>query len=180
MIGYKTMLKVLDLFSGTGTFVRAFFKEGFQISLSSDYNSDSKVFHETIPIQGEGEKIPFFLGDIKDLSFKDIPKHDVLCGGFPCQPFSIAGKMKGFRDERSYSLFALFDIIEEKKPRYLVLENVKNILSHDKGRSFQIILKILDDIGYEVVYKILDTCQITGIPQHRESVYSWSSSRAGF
>jgi DNA (cytosine-5)-methyltransferase 1 len=100
-----------------------------------------------------------------------IPSHDILVGGFPCQPFSIAGNQEGFNDERSNVFWKILSIIEHHKPACIILENVKNLVSHDNGNTFKTILENLESRGYSVCYRILNTSQLTGIPQNRERIY---------
>jgi DNA (cytosine-5)-methyltransferase 1 len=111
------------------------------------------------------------LKNLNDINVEDIPPHDILTGGFPCQPFSIAGLQEGFKDERSNVFWKILSIVEYHKPRCVILENVKNILSHDNGETFNTIKCNLENKGYYIRYKVLNTADITGIPQHRERIY---------
>ena len=111
------------------------------------------------------------LKDINDIKPTDIPYHDILTAGFPCQPFSIAGNKKGFEDYRSNVFWKILEIIDHHNPLCVVLENVKNLLSHDNGNSFKIINDNLLKRNYLIKYKILNTCDITDIPQNRERIY---------
>lgn len=171
--GPKTpKFKFIDLFAGIGGFRMAFQKAGGKCVFSSDWDKHSQETYEA----NYGEKP---VGDIRQVKVSDIPQHDILCAGFPCQPFSIAGVSKkislgrkhGFEDERQGNLF--FDIakiLKEKKPKAFLLENVKNLLSHDKGRTFEIIYNTLtEELGYKVFYKIIDAQGV--VPQHRERIY---------
>jgi DNA (cytosine-5)-methyltransferase 1 len=106
--------------------------------------------------------------DIKDT---DIPKSDILTAGFPCQPFSIAGMQKGFDDERSNVFWKILSIIKNNEPKIVILENVKNLQSHDNGKTFKIIIENLEKLNYYIKYSILNTSKITGIPQNRERIY---------
>jgi DNA (cytosine-5)-methyltransferase 1 len=108
------------------------------------------------------------LKDLNDVNIEDIPPHDILTGGFPCQPFSIAGLQEGFRDERSNVFWKILTIIDRHQPKCVILENVKNLVSHDEHKTFNIIKSNLEKKGYNICYKILNTADITGIPQHRE------------
>ena len=162
----------IDLFAGIGGMRIAFEKSGGRCVFSSEWNKFSQQTYET----NFGE-VPD--GDITKIDAKDIPNHDILVGGFPCQPFSIAGvsskkalgRKHGFEDETQGTLF--FDIvriIREKKPRAFLLENVKNLKSHDKGNTFRVIMKKLrEDLGYDVHYKIVDASSV--VPQHRERIF---------
>ena len=116
---------------------------------------------------GEGE---LYEGDITKINPRDIPDHDLLVGGFPCQAFSIAGKRAGFDDTRGTLFFEVARILRDRRPRCVLLENVKGLLSHDGGKTFQTILKVLSDIGYRVEWQILNSKNF-GVPQNRERVF---------
>ena len=108
--------------------------------------------------------------DITTISTNKIPDHDLLVGGFPCQAFSVAGKRAGFNDTRGTMFFEIARILADKKPQHLLLENVKGLLSHDSGRTFQTILKVLTDLGYGVEWQVLNSKDF-GVPQNRERVF---------
>lgn len=116
---------------------------------------------------GGGE---LYEGDIRTVDLPDIPDHDLLVGGFPCQAFSIAGKRGGFDDTRGTLFFEIARILRDKRPRCVLLENVKGLLSHDSGKTFQTILKVLSDIGYRVEWQVLNSKDF-GVPQNRERVF---------
>jgi DNA (cytosine-5)-methyltransferase 1 len=122
-------------------------------------------------IYDENFKHKLTLKNLNDINVEDIPPHDILTGGFPCQPFSIAGLQEGFKDERSNVFWKILSIIDYHKPKCVILENVKNILSHDNGETFNTIKCNLENKGYYIRYKVLNTADITGIPQHRERIY---------
>ncbi len=162
--------KFIDLFAGIGGIRLAYQKVGGKCVFSSEYNKFAKVTYEA----NFGE-VPF--DDITVIDEKSIPNHDVLLAGFPCQPFSIAGVSKkkslgrdhGFLDETQGTLF--FDIariIKEKKPKVFMLENVKNLVAHDKGRTFEVIYNTLDELDYSVHFRVLDGKHF--VPQHRERI----------
>ena len=109
-------------------------------------------------------------GDATTINPEDLPDFDLLVGGFPCQAFSIAGKRKGFDDTRGTLFFDIARILAEKRPRHLVLENVKGLLSHDSGKTFQTILGVLSDLGYRVEWQVLNSKDF-GVPQNRERIY---------
>ena len=109
-------------------------------------------------------------GDATTIEPWRIPDFDLLVGGFPCQAFSIAGKQQGFSDTRGTLFFDIARICAEKRPRYLVLENVKGLLSHDNGQTFQTILRVLADLGYRVEWQVLNSKNF-GVPQNRERVF---------
>ena len=170
--GKTEPLKFIDLFCGIGGFRYAFERAGASCVFSSDWDKYSQVTYAA----NFGEN-PH--GDIHAVAVADVPKHDILCGGFPCQPFSLAGVSKknslgrkhGFDDEKQGNLFfSIADIIDYHKPAAFVLENVKNLKSHDKGRTFQVIYDTLTKaLGYQVHTKIIDARNVA--PQHRERIF---------
>ena len=109
-------------------------------------------------------------GDITKINAKELPDFDCLVGGFPCQAFSIAGKRRGFDDTRGTLFFDLARILREKQPRYFVFENVKGLLSHDKGNTFRTIIATIDELGYDCQWSVLNSKNF-GVPQNRERVY---------
>ena len=164
--GIKPTLKMIDLFSGTGAFTNAFEKTGnVECVFSNDMVEWSKKAYDSNFTHKQT------LGNLNDIKTEDIPKHDILTGGFPCQPFSIAGKQEGFDDERSNVFWKILSIIDYHNPCCVILENVKNLVTHDEGKTFDIIKKNLTERGYHLRFKVLDTAEITGIPQHRERIY---------
>lgn len=169
----KAKFTFIDLFAGIGGFRLAFQNAGGKCVFSSDWDKYSRETYEA----NYGEEPA---GDIRKVNIEeDIPNHDILCGGFPCQPFSLAGVSKkislgrkhGFDDERQGNLFfEIAKILKAKRPKAFLLENVKNLLSHDKGRTFEIIYNTLtEELGYKVEYKIIDASSV--VPQHRERIY---------
>lgn len=167
--------RFVDLFAGIGGIRMGFEAHGGDCVFTSEWNDFStKTYRENYPAGGEHALI----GDIVSFPAEEVPSHDVLLGGFPCQPFSIAGVSKknamgrphGFECTTQGTLF--FDvarIIAAKRPAAFLLENVKNLLSHDKGRTFDVILQTLrDELGYEVHYRVVDGQHFT--PQHRERI----------
>jgi len=160
-------IKFIDLFAGTGAFSLVLGKNNkFKCVFSNDMMKCSKQIYE---LNHPDHK--FTLQDLNDIKVEDIPHHDLLCGGFPCQPFSIAGDKKGFDDNRSNVFWKIIEILEKHKPEIIILENVKNLKSHDNGNTYNIIETKLQDTGYYIKTSILDTCKITTIPQHRERIY---------
>jgi len=119
---------------------------------------------------GYDERSKLYEGDITKVKAEEIPDHDLLVGGFPCQAFSIAGKRGGFEDTRGTLFFEIARIAQEKRPRLILLENVKGLLSHDKGRTFGAILTTLDEIGYDCQWQVLNSKNF-GVPQNRERVF---------
>jgi DNA (cytosine-5)-methyltransferase 1 len=156
----------IDLFAGIGGFRIAMQQLGGKCVFSSEIDKYAKLTYEL----NFGE-VPF--GDITKINENDIPEHDVLCAGFPCQAFSIAGKRKGFKDETRGTLF--FDIariIEAKRPKAFFLENVKGLTNHDKGRTLKTILKVLrEDLNYYVPEPKIMNAKDFGVPQNRERIF---------
>lgn len=158
-------LKLVDLFAGTGAFTHAF-GEQVDVVFSNDFVPSSKSIYDL-----NNPTHALTLKDINTLNASDIPPHDILTGGFPCQPFSMAGHQKGFEDPRSNVFWKIMEIVDHHHPKCVVLENVKNLKSHDDGKTFQIVISSLEKRGYTVYYKVLNTSDITGIPQNRERIY---------
>lgn len=156
-------MKFIDLFAGIGGIRLGFEKIGGQCVFSSEWDKYAQDIYEA----NFGER-PF--GDINDIAPKNIPDHDFLLAGFPCQPFSIAGKQLGFTDTRGTLFFNIEKILKAKNPYGFLLENVKRLTTHDKGRTFQIILEKLANLGYTVYHKVLNSLDY-GIPQKRERIY---------
>lgn len=152
----------IDLFAGLGGFRIALESLGGQCLFSSEINSHACDIYE----KNFGDN-PFC--DITQLNPSTLPSFDVLCAGFPCQAFSIAGKKKGFEDTRGTLFFEVCRIIKEKKPKIVLLENVKNLIQHDSGQTFSTILSSLKDLDYHVYFKILNAKDFS-IPQHRERI----------
>lgn len=158
-------MKFIDLFCGIGGFHLAF-KGKAECVLACDWDEYAKkTYLLNFPDTN-------FLSDVSKINPKEIEDHDILCAGFPCQPFSIAGHKEGFSHPTQGTLF--FDIIrivKEKKPRVVFLENVKNILSHDSGKTFETIKKSLENEGYFFTSKILNACKYGNLPQNRERIF---------
>lgn len=163
--------KFIDLFAGIGGFRIALEKLGGQCVFTSEWDKFSqktyKAWFDEVPV-----------GDIRDVNPSTIPSHDILAAGFPCQPFSIAGVSKkkslgrahGFKDATQGTLFfTLATIIEAKRPPVVLLENVKNLVSHDKGNTWKVIRQTLEDLNYFVASEILDAAY--WVPQHRERIF---------
>lgn len=154
----------IDLFAGIGGFHQAMSNLGGTCVMASEIDEYAiKTYRRNYGIESEK--------DITKINEKDVPDHDVLCGGFPCQSFSKAGKQMGFEDKTKGTLF--FDIariLKEKKPSYIILENVRNLLSHDNKNTWNVIEETLSDIGYNIKPVIMSPHQL-GIPQLRERVY---------
>jgi DNA (cytosine-5)-methyltransferase 1 len=163
---YKTKLSqysFIDLFAGIGGFRLALESFGAKCVFSSEFDRQAKEVYHT----NHGE-IPH--GDITQINEKEIPKHNILCGGFPCQAFSISGKQKGFQDTRGTLFFDISRIVKHHKPKVLLLENVKNFEKHDNGNTLKTVINTLNDLDYSVFYDVLNASDF-GVPQSRKRIY---------
>jgi DNA (cytosine-5)-methyltransferase 1 len=168
----KDSYKFIDLFCGIGGFRLGFEKNNFKCVLSSDNNKNCQKdynnnFKEDV------------IGDIKKIDISKIPQFDVLTAGFPCQPFSISGHKRGFEDTRGTLFFDICKIIEKKKPKVVVLENVKHFINHDKKRTLKKVIQSLEHLGYNVVFKLLNAIDF-GLPQNRERIFIIGSKKGVF
>lgn len=155
--------KTVDLFAGIGGIRLGFESHGCETVFASEWDVHAQKMYEA----NFGVK-PF--GDINLITPQEIPDHDILLAGFPCQPFSIAGKQLGFDDTRGTLFFNIESILAEKKPKAFLLENVRRLTTHDGGRTFQIILDHLKALGYNVHHTIFNSLHF-GVPQKRERIY---------
>ncbi len=155
--------KFIDLFAGVGGMRIAFEKVGGQCVFSSEWDKFAQHTYEA----NFGE-IPH--GDITKVDLQEVPKHDVLIGGFPCQPFSHAGLKRGFEDTRGTLFFDVARIIDHRKPSMVLLENVKGFTTHDKGRTMATVKETLEGLGYNVFLKVLNARDF-GVPQNRERIF---------
>ena len=153
----------IDLFAGLGGIRLGFENAGCECVFSSEWDKDAQKSYEA----NFGE-IP--RGDITQITSSEIPPFDILCAGFPCQPFSIIGDKEGFRHKTQGTLFFEIErILREKMPKAFLLENVRNLTSHDKGRTFKIILERLQNLGYFTHFAVLNALDF-GLPQKRERI----------
>lgn len=160
------MLKVIDLFAGGGDFHIGCEKAGCEIVAFCEKDKyASKLYFEYFQMGKES-----YFKDATTINTSKLPDFDILCAGFPCQPFSTAGKRQGFKDTRGTLFFDVARILKDRKPKYFILENVKGLLNHDNGRTFSTIVKVLSDIGYQVEWQVLYNLEF-GIPQNRERVF---------
>lgn len=164
----KTSFKTIDLFAGIGGIRFGFEKVGFTTVFANDFEYNCKT---TYDLNFKDSKL--VVEDIKKIRVDDLPDFDLLLAGFPCQAFSIAGYRQGFKDkkDRGNLFFDIARIIEARKPEAFLLENVKNLKSHDNGKTFQIIEKTLKNLGYHTKAKILNSMEYGNIPQNRERIY---------
>ncbi len=153
----------IDLFAGIGGIRLGFEQNGGECVYSSEWDKFAQLTY-----QANFQELPS--GDITKIDPKVIPPFDVLMAGFPCQPFSMAGKKRGFEDTRGTMFFYIAKIIEKHKPKAILLENVKNFRSHDKGNTLKTVVSVLEDLGYSIQYKVLNAKDF-GVPQNRERIY---------
>jgi len=156
------MFKFIDLFAGIGGFRLALENLGGKCVFSAEINPHACEMYEAN--YGDNPQ-----NDITKLNPKDIPDFDILCAGFPCQAFSIAGKQKGFEEARGTLFFDICRILSEKKPKIVFLENVKHLKNHNGGETLKVILGLLENLGYQVCYKVLNAKNF-GVPQNRERI----------
>lgn len=155
--------RTIDLFAGIGGIRLGFEAYGCRNVFSSEWDKYAQKMYEA-----NFHEKPF--GDINDIDPKDIPDHDILLAGFPCQPFSIAGKGLGFADTRGTLFFNIEAILKAKQPEAFLLENVKRLTTHDNGNTFAVILDRLNKLGYTVYHKVFNSLDF-GVPQKRERIY---------
>lgn len=162
------MYKSIDLFAGIGG-VRMGFDHAFQEEIETTFVSEwdkkaqetyMKNFNDSFEING----------DITEIKEEDVPAHDILLAGFPCQAFSLAGQKKGFEDARGTLFFDVARIVKYHRPKVVFCENVKNLMSHDRGKTFTVIQNTLEELGYTVFRQILNSKNF-GVPQNRERIY---------
>ncbi|MCE7935808.1 MAG: DNA cytosine methyltransferase [Chlorobi bacterium CHB2] len=158
-----TRLKIIDLFAGIGGIRLGFQAHGCRSVFASEWDNYAQQMYEA----NFGER-PF--GDINEIPPEQIPDHDILLAGFPCQPFSIAGKGLGFADTRGTLFFNIEAIIGAKRPQAFLLENVKRLTTHDNGNTFAVIVEKLKNLGYTLYHKVFNSLDF-GLPQKRERIY---------
>lgn len=167
--------KFIDLFAGIGGFHLALHSLGAECVFASEINPYARktYIHNHTKISPNLFKKNNFVGDIKDVDANDIPDFDILCGGFPCQPFSQAGYKRGFEDSkenRGNLFFDIVKVIKRKEPAAFFLENVRHIKNHDEGRTFSTVQKMLEDEGYSFKFKMVKASD-HGLPQHRPRIF---------
>lgn len=153
----------IDLFAGLGGFRLALESLGAKCVYSNEWDKAAQdTYNDNFGIVPEG--------DITKVDEKMIPDHDILCAGFPCQPFSISGKQRGFEDSRGTLFFDVARIVKEKKPKIVFMENVKNFATHDNGRTLEVVKNTMSELGYSFFQKVLSADNY-GVPQKRERIY---------
>ena len=167
--------KFIDLFAGIGGFHIAFHNLGCECVFASEIDKFARMTYEEnmSKISPKLFNKNLFAGDIQEVEAKKIPDFDILCAGFPCQPFSQIGYKNGFadkKDNRGNMFFEIAKIIKDKKPDAFFLENVRNLENHDNGKTFSVIKNTLEDLGYSFHYKIVRASDY-GLPQHRPRLF---------
>lgn len=156
-------LTFIDLFAGIGGFHYALTSYGAECLYASEWDKPAQeTYFANFGIMPSG--------DITRISAEEIPPHDILCGGFPCQAFSVSGKRLGFEDTRGTLFFDIARIVKYHRPRVVFMENVKNLVQHDKGRTFKVVSNTMEELGYTMFSKVLNSGDF-GVPQHRERIY---------
>ena len=159
--------KTAELFAGIGGIRLGFEMAGFTIVYALDNDKHCKETYDL-----NFSSTPLHLADIKDANIKDIPDFNILVAGFPCQPFSIAGQRAGFNDkERGGAFFHMMEILDNRKPEVIFLENVKHLYRHDKGKTYSVIKQLLIEKGYCVKEAVLNSAEYGNVPQNRERIY---------
>ena len=168
--------KYIDLFAGIGGFHIAMDNLGGECVFASEWDKDCrKTYTENFKstarnIFTSGQPNANFAGDITKVEPFEIPDHDVLCAGFPCQPFSQAGYQRGFDDTRGTLFFNIANILRSKKPKVAFLENVRGLFHHDNGKTFKVIQKTIEELGYDMYFKVIKASDFN-VPQHRPRLY---------
>ena len=157
--------KVASLFAGIGGICRGFENAGAELVWANEIDPYACATYK------ENFKHTLVESDIHIIDTKDVPDFDILTAGFPCQAFSIAGYRKGFNDERGNLFFETLRFIIDKQPKAFLLENVKNLVGHDKGKTFKIMISALEQNGYYVRYAVLNSMEYGNVPQNRERIY---------
>lgn len=158
-------MKTAGLFAGVGGIELGFENNGFDIVWANEIDKNASLTYKL------NHNNRLVTDDIYNINSEEIPDIDVLVAGFPCQAFSIAGYQKGFEDERGNVFFQLAKIIRDKMPSVIFLENVKNLVGHDSGNTFRVILETLNQYGYSVKHKVMNATEYGNIPQNRERIY---------
>ena len=170
----KNRFRFVDLFAGIGGFHLAMHNIGAECVFAAEWDEHARKTYEQnfraispSLFQNDGMN---FAGDITLVDKEKIPDFDILCAGFPCQPFSQAGHKRGFDDVRGTLFFDIAEILRIKRPRAFFLENVRHLLKHDNGNTFSTIMRVLDELGYKTTYQIVKASE-HGLPQHRPRLF---------
>lgn len=172
MTSTSKQLTFIDLFAGIGGFHLALSQAGAKCVFASEWDEAARTTYKHNFYASDPDLFDkgHYAGDITKVNPEDIPNFDIICGGFPCQPFSNAGQKQGFQDTRGTLFFNIADIIRVKQPQAFILENVRHLLKHDQGKTFSVIEKTLIELGYSFSHKIIKGTDF-GIPQHRPRLF---------
>lgn len=158
-------MRVASFFAGVGGIDLGFLQAGFDIVWANEFDEKASQTYRS------NFSSTLLTEDIRKVKASDIPDFDIMVGGFPCQAFSLAGKLLGFGDERGNLFFELERILKEKKPKAVFLENVKNLISHDNGNTYRVIWSRLTEAGYFVKEQVMNSCEYGNLPQNRDRIY---------
>ena len=159
-------MRVCSLFSGIGGIDLGFIQAGFEIVWANEFDEDAARTYRY-----NFKACDLVVKNIKKVNIETIPDFDVLTAGFPCQPFSIAGKQHGFNDERGHLFYEVGKFISAYKPRFVFFENVPNLMEHDEGKTFLVIHDVLANLNYSIKYRVLRASEYGGVPQIRDRIY---------
>jgi DNA (cytosine-5)-methyltransferase 1 len=162
------MFRTIDLFAGAGGIRLGFEQAGFECVFANDVDPKTKVTYDL-----NFDTTPMHVQDMRELCYSSLPDADFILGGFPCQAFSIAGHRQGFEDERDRGnlFFYICDMIKIKQPIGFMLENVKNLVAHNDGKTFKIIQHLLKELGYHIKFQVLNSMTHGNVPQNRERIF---------
>ena len=161
----KKLLRVGSLYAGVGGICQGFINAGCKIQWANEYDKNACITYR------ENVSHPLIEGDVMALNIEDLEKVDILAGGFPCQPFSVAGYRKGFNDNRGNHFFRMMDFVDIMRPKILFFENVKNLVGHDCGNTFKVIKNSIEERRYTFFAKVLNTKDYGNIPHNRERIF---------
>jgi len=159
------VIKVGSLYAGVGGICLGFMNSGFSIEWANEYDKYACITYRN------NFSHTLIEGDVFNINIEDLPKVDVIAAGFPCQPFSVAGYRKGFNDPRGNHFFKVLDFVDSMRPKVIFLENVKNLVGHDHGKTFEVIKNSILERGYSFSYKVLNTKDYGNIPHNRERIF---------
>lgn len=166
----KPTIRFIDLFAGIGGIRLGLEQAAHEMGYNTECMMTSEIKPAAIKVLRQNHPQEFLCGDVTQIPSEQIPDFDILCAGFPCQAFSYAGKRKGFEDTRGTLFFEVARILRDKRPKGFILENVEGLVTHDNGKTFQVILQTLNSLHYKVSYRVLNSKDF-GVPQERKRIY---------
>ena len=161
----RNSFSIGSLYAGVGGICMGFKKTGFKLSWANEFDKNACITYRNNFVH------KLYEGDVMDIDISKLNKVDVLTAGFPCQPFSVAGYRQGFEDKRGNHFFKILDFVDEMRPKVLFLENVKNLVGHDKGNTFKVIEEEIRKRGYSFDSKVLNTKDYGNVPHNRERIF---------